>query len=416
MQEMTELEVYQLDLDEEFLSHLAISDSVDVIRDEEVDFELIEDDFVAQVYQWQLDHIRDHRIAATPSVLAEQFDLDIVEPLTAIGDLIVRLKDRWLRNNTRNFMERLGGAYKEDPAKVLVELPKIAQEMLAKAGPRVEVYGTGDFERSMHKYDKDVIKGPGPGFGFKEIDDHFHGMKGISFYIGAPKTGKSWIGCNSVVKNVMEGKRMEIASLELPAAETDMRIRCLAAGVPYWRYVKLMLRPEDRKKLKEASEFLDEIGIYNVVKPAPGHRTFEEMWGRAHDNGAEALIVDQLQYVETRSGKALGGCDPREFWQPLNAARDMSDDMPIVCIHQFNRSVMNADSMPEMQQAKGAAAIEEVATLALGLWANKDMKRSGVLEIGTLASRNFSYENWEVSVNLSRTCDFSMIGRVEHDE
>ena len=409
-------EVYQLDLDEELLSHLAIPESVYELREEEVGFNLIEDDFVADVYEWQLDHIRNHRKPATPSVIAEQFDLDIDEPLTAIGDLIERLRDRYVRNNARRHMEQISEAYKDDPGKGIEVLPRVAREIIDIAGPRVEHYGTGDFERTIHKYDQAVVKGAGPGFGFKEIDEHFHGMKGVSFVIGAPKTGKSWIGCNNVVKNVMDGAQMEIASLELPAHETDMRIRCLAANVPYWRFVKLMLRQEDRQKLAEVSELLDEIGRYRVVKPSPGNRSFEEMWSRAYDRGAEALIIDQLQYVETRSGKALGGCDPREFWQPLNAARDMSDDMPMLIIHQFNRSVMNADKMPEMQQAKGAAAIEEVATLALGLWANKDMRRSGVLEIGTLASRNFSYENWEISVNLSRGCDFQMIGRVEHDE
>ncbi len=410
-------EVYQLDLDEELLSHLALPESIEAFREEEIDVDHIEDEFVQEVYVWQLEHIRQNHKPATASVLAEEFDIEFDEPLTAPLDLVGRLKERYLNNNMRGFMERISNAYKRDPAEVLIELPKVAREMLDKAGPRMERYSAEDFDRAMQKYNAAVLQGPGPGFGFKEIDDHFHGMRGLSFIIGAPKTGKSWIAVNDLVECVLAGSKMEIASLELPADETDMRIRCLAAGVPYWRYVKKMLTPDDKAALKAVSEmFIEADGDYRVVKPPVGQRSFEEMWGRAHDNGADALIVDQLQYVETRTGKALGGCDPREFWQPLNAARDMSDKMPLMVVHQFNRSVMNADRMPEMQQAKGAAAIEEVATLALGLWANKDMRRSGVLEIGTLASRNFSYESWEVSVNLSRSCDFSMIGRVDHDE
>jgi hypothetical protein len=90
--------------------------------------------------------------------------------------------------------------------------------------------------------------------------------------------------------------------------------------------------------------------------------------------------------------------------------------MPIFVIHQFNRSVMNAEKMPELQQAKGAAAIEETATLMLGLWANKDMRRSNVVELGTLASRNFSYEAWEIGIELSKSCDFELLGRAEHDD
>lgn len=410
-------EVYQLDLDEELLSHLSDPESIDVIRDEEISVDLIEDEFVTEIFLWQMDHLFKHRKPATASVLADEFDLELEEPLTAIGDLIERLRERYLKNHTRGYMEEISDAYKTSPAKVIEVLPRVASEILNIAGPRVEHFTSEDFERALHKYNKDLLKGPGPGFGFEEINNHFHGMRGVTFVIGAPKTGKSWIGCNTVFDDVIAGYNMEIASLELPAAETDMRIRCLGAGVPYWRYVKGKLTPQDLDKLEEAATLLNECdGSYRVVKPAPGQRSFEDMWGRARERGADAIVIDQLQYVETRTGKALGGCDPREFWQPLNAARDMSDEMPMMIIHQFNRSVMNADQMPEMQQAKGAAAIEEVATLALGLWANKDMRRSGILEIGTLASRNFSYESWEVGMNLSRSCDFKMIGRVEADE
>jgi hypothetical protein len=85
-------------------------------------------------------------------------------------------------------------------------------------------------------------------------------------------------------------------------------------------------------------------------------------------------------------------------------------------VHQFNRSVMNADRMPEMQQAKGAAAIEEVATLALGLWANKDMRKSNLVELGTLAARHWTYEAWEIGVELTRGANFEMLGKAIHDE
>ena len=232
-----------------------------------------------------------------------------------------------------------------------------------------------------------------------------------------PKTWKSWIyGANLITKNTLNGVYGWLYSLELPADETDMRIRCLAAGVPYWRYLRGSLSQSDRIALEAASQVLDESGMYKVVKPSTGHRSFEEMVERAGDAGAKYIVIDQLQYVETKNGKQLGGCDPREFWQPLNAARDMSDHMPIMCVHQFNRSTMNADSMPEMQQAKGSSAIEETATLALGLWANKDMRRSNVVELGTLASRHYQYEAWEIGIELSRSCEFELLGRANHDE
>jgi hypothetical protein len=410
-------EVYTIDLDEELLSHLAIPESVQALWDEKIKDDLILDDFSKEVYAWQMNHLREHMRPATPSVLADEFDLDLADPLTAVGDLIERLRDRWVRNNARDYMEKIGDTYKEDPSAVPAVLIEVAREFQEKVGERGEAYGTGDYERAMHRYDEHVLRGPGPSFGFKEVDDHFGGIRGVTFGLAPPKTYKSWVfGANTLVENVMVGRHTWLYSLELPADETDMRIRCLAAGIPYWRYLRGSLSENDRHSLKEASEYLDDTGIYRCVKPKQNHRTFEEMVERAGDAGAEFVIIDQLQYVETRNGKQLGGCDPREYWQPLNQARDMSDRMPMMVVHQFNRSVMNADRMPEMQQAKGAAAIEEVATLALGLWANKDMRKSNLIELGTLASRHWTLEAWEIGVELTRGANFEMLGKAIHDD
>jgi hypothetical protein len=410
-------EVYAIDLDEELLSHLAIPDSVQALWAEDLDPDLIQDDFVRGVWDWQFSHLREHTRPATASVLADQFDVDLVDPLTEVGVLIEKLRDRWMRNNVRDYMEKIGDAYKEEPGSAIAVIQEVGRELQEKVGKRGEAFGTGDYERAMHRYDEMVLRGPGASFGFSDVDDHFHGMHGVTFGIAPPKSYKSWIfGANTVVENVVLGRHAWLYSLELPAEETDMRIRCLAAGIPYWRYLRGALNAADRNNLKQASEFLDDTGRYRCVKPEPGNRSFEEMVERAGDAGADFVVIDQLQYVETKTGKQLGGCDPREFWQPLNQARDMSDRMPMMVIHQFNRSVMNADRMPEMQQAKGASAIEEVATLALGLWANKDMRKSNIVELGTLAARNWQYQSWEIGVELTKGANFEMLGRVDHDD
>lgn len=409
-------EIYALDLDEELLSHLALPDSLKVFREEEVSEELIEDDFVLNVWRWQIDHQREHGKPATASVLVDEFDLDLEDPLTAPGDLVDRLRDRYMTNHAREHMEKLSEAYKEDPYKLVEVMPRVSRELLRVVGPRGEAYGSGDYDRAMDRYDEAVLRGPGPSFGFDEVDTHFHGIRNLVFYIASPKTYKSWMGVNSLVSNVENGQRVELDSLELPADESDMRVRCLAAGVPYWRYIHNALSLEDRDSLREASELLDDMGLYRCVKPAPGHRSIAEMVDRAGENGANLVVVDQLQYVETSNGKQLGAGDHRDYWAVLNEARDLSDHMPLLIIHQFNRTVMFADKMPEMQQAKGAAAIEETATLALGLWANKDMRRSNVVELGTLAARNHTYQSWEVGIELSRGCDFELLGVAMHDD
>jgi hypothetical protein len=415
--EVAEIEVYNLDLDEELLSHLAIPDSVREIRADGIGPELIEDEFVRKVWDWQMAHLRKHGVPATPSVLADEFDIDFSSPLTVPEVLMDKMRERFTRNGSRMYMERVAKGYKEDPSKVADLLLSTGRELHALMGKKGESFGTGDYQRAIDAYDEAVLKGPGPSFGFKELDEHFHGMMGLTVGLAPPKTYKSWIyGANTIVENVKNGVFGHLYSLELPAKDTDWRIRCLAAGIPYWKYLRGRLSQHDRNHLREVSETLDELGMYRVTKPPPGRRTIEEMVETAADAGAAYVIIDQLQYVETQNGKQLGAGDHKDYWQPLNAARDLSDAIPIVIVHQFNRTVMGADKMPEMSQAKAAAAIEEVATLGLGLWANKDMRRSNIVELGTLISRHYEYVNWELGVELSQGCDFKMYGVVDHSD
>lgn len=413
-------EVYALDLDTDFLWHLAKPESVRYLVGEKVSSKLLEDEYVARVYEWQLAHFREHHKPATAAVLEHEFeDANIEEPETVINDLVERLRARYLQNNGRDVLVDLKNVYKEDPSQLAVAVAREGRRLLDLTVKRGNEYGTGDADLVMSVYDERKLRGRGPSFGFDELDDNFYGYDGVTFTIGPPKRYKSWMGgVKPTVKNVMEGKNVHLYSLELPAEDTDMRILCMAANVPFWKYLRGAFDHHDLNALRQAAEDLDSLGTYRVIKPPPGQRDIETMFGRAADRGADLVIVDQLQYVEVdrgpnRGNVALGEGDHTWYWQALNKARDLADEIPISFMHQFNRTVMFSEEMPEMQQAKGAAAIEEVATLALGLWSNKDMRQSNRVEYGTLASRNYGYPSWLVQVELSKGCSFEVLERTD---
>lgn len=409
-------EIYALDLDEEVLSHLVIPESVEMMRYEDISKDLIEDDIVRIAFDWQMSHKREYGVIATPSVFADEFDLDLVDPETAIGDLIERLRARWIRNQGRRALEKLGTQFRDDPAQIPSNLTSLAREFNEKTAKRGDLFGTGDIERALKKYDKKVLRGIGPSFGFPMIDDHFYGMLGLSLIIAPPKTYKSWIMIKSLAENVRNGKYPWLYSLELPAEETDMRIRCMLADIPYWRYLRNSLTNDDRRKLIEASEEIDAVGSYKVIKPPQGERGIDRMVDNAREGGADLILIDQLQYVENRDGHSLGEKNETgSYWQVLDKARNLSDDGPITFAHQFNRNAMFAEEMPPVEYAKGSSAIEETSTLALGIWGNKDMRRSNVLEIGTLVSRNYMFKSWELGIELSQGCNFELLGEVEDD-
>jgi len=407
-----------LDLDEEIFHHLGKPESIGHLQAEQVSSDIIEDKNIKAIFDWQMNYIRDYGTPATPAVIQDEFGIAPGDTQTVIGDLINRMRERYIRTYGRDVIRNIAELANVEPLAVSKEMLRAGRDLADLTLKRGEVFGSGDYHRAMAMYDKKALQGRGPSLGFREIDDHFNGMQGVTFLIAAPKTYKSWMTIKMVLNNIVsEDEHFPyLYSLELPANESDMRLRCMAADVPYWKYLKNCLMPEDRRAIEDASEFMDERGQFKIEKPDQGERGVQRMVERAINAGASCIFIDQLQYIENRKGLNLGAQNNTgDYFEVVNDLRNYSDEIPIFIVHQFNRSVMNSSEMPEMQQGKGSSAIEEVATLSLGLWASKDMRNSNMLQVGTLASRNYSYETWEVGVQLSHGCRFDMIGPVDND-
>lgn len=405
-----------LDLDYDFVCHLAITESFTVIRNEKVSSELLEDADARGVYDFQLAHYRQHGKPATGSVIEHEFDqVSLQEPEASIGDLIDRLRERYARNEGRQSILNLTSQHANSPTDLASALMTEGKRLYEILIPRGEVFEADDYDKAIARYHKSVVQGRGASLGFDELDDFFYGQHGLTFMVGAPKSYKSWFTIQAVLKNIMDDKFPILYSLELPAEETDMRLRCLAAKIPYSRYLKHQLDKSDLQQLEEWAEILAEKR-YRVEKPPQGARSVGYLVSHARDAGASSIFIDQLQYVETPAGPrsvAIGATnDTKDYFQAINELRDLSDDGPIWVVHQFNRSVMSADKMPDMQQIKGSAAVEECATLALGLWSNAEMRKSNVIQIGTLASRNTGYKAWEVQILMRTTCGMLLQGEV----
>jgi hypothetical protein len=411
------MEIYALDLDYDFCLHCAVPESFARIREERLSQELLEDDLARGVLDFQLAHYRKHGKPATGSVLEHEFEgLEVAEPQAAIDDLIDRLRERYARNEGRQAILNLAANHVSDPdalAGALLNEGRRLQRILTRRG---ETFTAEDYDKAVARYHKGVVAGAGPSMGFKQLDDYFYGQRGLTFLVGAPKSYKSWFTIKAVYENIMAGGRPFLYSLELPAAETDMRLRCLAAKVPYWKYLQNCLDPDDWTRLEQSARELEQLGNYFIEKPASGDRGVASLVQHARDSGADSIFIDQLQYVENNRNIAVGATnDTKDYFQVINDLRDLSDDGPIWVVHQFNRSIMNSDKMPEMQQIKGSAAVEECATLALGLWADSDMRKSHLVHLGTLTSRNYGYKTWEAQLRMRTTCAIDLKGEVVED-
>lgn len=410
-------QAFVLDLDLELMFHLTSPASWQVLRDEHFSPELLEDDFVKRVYVFTRNHFSEHGVLPTTVVLEEEFkDNGVVfdTPQVVIGDLIHRLRKRYANNQGRQAILAITQKTIGDPTALSKSLLDEGRRLYNLLTPRGKSFCVNDYEKSIAQYHRAVVAGRGPSMGFTELDNYFYGQRGLTFMVGAPKSFKSWFTVKAVLENIKAGGHPYLYSLELPADETDMRLRCLAADVPYWKFLQHQLDKQDLQAIEEHSEILASFGEVTIDKPQQGDRTVDSLIGRARDAGADVIFVDQLQYVENRRGVAVGATnDTKDYFEVINDIRDFSDDGPVWVVHQFNRSVLNADAMPEMQQIKGSAAVEECSTLALGLWSNKEMRKSNLLHIGTLTARNYGFQTWEAQVRMRTGCAINIIDEVD---
>ena len=411
-------ELYGLDLDEELLCHLTDPEAWQVISAEGLDTALINDPFVIDVFNWQKQHIREYKKIAPAQVLADEFPtLVLSEPRTVIGDLVDRLRDRYAKNQQREKLTEILNLQQSDPMAVPEALLRYGRELKQVVAKRGEIFGSGDADRVQKMYFKEVLRGPGASLGWKELNDFFYGMRGLNAVLGSPKQGKSWILVQQLYDNIVQGRAAWLYSLELPAVETTMRLYCLAADIPFYKYIHQRLDDNDWKAIKQVAEILDSTALYRIVKPPAGKRSIDELVHVARDGGAEIILIDQLQYIEADDGINLGSHNNTgAYWNVLNKARDHSDEGPIVYAHQFSRAAMNSEELPPMEMAKGSSSIEETATLALGLWSTPDMRRLGQLGAGVLAARNHEYASWLIQVERKYGCNLRIVKRLDLED
>src|SRR5208282_1734214 len=122
-------ELYNLDLDEELIAHLSDSESWLVLREEGFNDVLINDVEITDIYRWAYEHLQVEGKPPSPSVLSDEFDLDIRDPETGIHDLIHRLRMRYLKEEGREALKKIVDLYHEDPTKVAKELLKTGHHL-----------------------------------------------------------------------------------------------------------------------------------------------------------------------------------------------------------------------------------------------------------------------------------------------
>jgi len=422
-----------MDIEKSLVRHFANLDSFNEIWNKGIRSDHFFDDGVRELFEYSLDYyIR--------SEFKQTVDQDFLETKFAdyfarnewpeeeylVGVLIEEMMTKYRKATTQNVLLKAATALEADPeagiALALSSLSKIQNDTSTRE--RLEVYGDG-YDRRVNNYLEEVANPTkdkkGIYLGWDELNDHMYGIqKGeLAVVVGIPNVGKSWVGSVIALEAARRKNKVYFASLELRKELTLMRLDCLASGVPYSRYERGQLTPNELRRLKEAREEIMEFGEYLMIdSPArKNERSVLELYSKAKHWGADMIVGDQLSWVTTE--KSYGQASNVQSLQMAEVITDIASTnremgMASVWLAQFNREAMkNKKGRGGLGNIGLSSQIEQIVDMAIGIGATREMKQQEALVMDIMKSRRSDLKSWMMGFELKDRTKLSIVREYE---
>lgn len=216
-------------------------------------------------------------------------------------------------------------------------------------------------------------------------------------------THNSFLLAHSALANWRAGRATCLFTLENSADMTLARMACMASGVDARDWQRGTMNPHQIARMQDWIAELEESDVpLWIIQPDIGQRSFESMVSEARIRGAEALLIDQLTFVEY--GGSARQAKHERIGNALHALKGMisTGRSPIPCFlaHQINREGVKASEKSgrlEMYHLAEASEVERTVDWALGLYASRDDVLVGQTRIQMLAARREENRHWQLN-------------------
>jgi len=422
-----------MDIEKSLVRHFTKLDSFNEIWDKGIRSEHFFDEGVRELFDFSLDYyIRsEFKQTITQEFLEEKFDdyfarNEWPEEEYLVGVLVEEMVAKYRKAATQNILLKAANALEDDPeagiSLALSSLSKVQNDTSTRE--RIEIYGDG-YDRRVNDYIDEVANPTkdkkGIYLGWDELNDHMYGIqKGeLAVVVGIPNVGKSWVGSVIALEAARRKTKVYFASLELRKELTLMRLDCLASGVPYSRYERGQLTPNELKRLKEAREEIMEFGEYLLID-SPSKKTERsvmELYSKAKHWGAELMVGDQLSWITTE--KSYGSASNFQTLQMSEVITDVASTnremgMASVWLAQFNREAMkNKKGRGGLGNIGLSSQIEQIVDMAIGIGATREMKQQEALVMDIMKSRRSDLKSWMMSFELRDRTSLEIVREFE---
>lgn len=409
------------------IQHLTITDSLQIIADEDIPSAMIPSEDLRPVWDFAIDYWHNNdpvsRTAPSPEAMILHFEnllaehkIDVtIEPEDALPWALDVLKGAWIDRSwqewTRKFAGQMAGADLLAKSTILddaISEMMVMQRSVARRGEYVDVRFA--FERSVELYhERRALREAGivdgAILGLPMIDTHMLGTRpGELTIIGAgPKTGKSFLLLWAAWSAWLAGKVPTLVTLENTVDMTLDRLACMVLGIDYAAWQEGLCTTEEMEMVQEWLRGLAQAERpFHVIQPEPGKRNIDQLLRRSRAQG-DILYLDQLTFLEhprhldKRAKTEQIGASLHECKASITSGYSRH---AVVMAHQINREGVRAARAAGrllMEHFADSAEIERTADFAFGLWQSSALRDIGRAWFQTLAARRTDNVDWELT-------------------
>jgi hypothetical protein len=417
----TQTQIAALDVEQEFVNHLADKDSLEYILREGVSGELIIAPLHKSIYQFVQHHWTQTGKLPTLKVLAVEFPNYTFEtPESTIQWTVDKLRERYQYGQVYELTLELGKLVKDAP-KAMDFLRDKVFEIERNSLSSAHVWKPGDHKLFLRDLQKRVLEGhfTGVSTGFDDIDKFTGGIKkGNSVYfLARPKRQKTFFVCNAFIRQAMLDQEPYLFTLENTEEEIMLRVSCMLSGYPWDKAQKGEFGPGDYKLLEKAWDRFAEHKFW-IEMPAVEERTIPALLAKIDKAQPGSVIISQFKYIQ-----GLKDFYPNEHSMHAEIAVDLKraatrpgKELPFLIEAQFNRGGDSMEELADFDASKVGLTdmIPQSADTLYGLFQNKDMRTQNTTEFGILEARNHDKAAWYVESEFKARTEIRLVPASQH--
>lgn len=395
----------QLNIEEEFINHLAVPKGAEFIIRDGVTEQLILSPKNKAIYAFVRHYYSESGQVPTPTVLQEEFNITVIEPQTTVNWIVDKLRERYKKNEVEDLAIQLAKNV-DNPDKAMELLEARTIEIQHNASSSRYVWAQGDSKLFLSGLQEKILEGHYQGIpiGFKKVDDFTGGLKKsyLAFLLARPKRMKTFFVCNSFIKQKLAGEAPMLVTMENSEEEIMLRISCLLSGYPWDLAQRGIYENNAWKLLENTWEEFDALGPHWIVRPPEDERTVPSIILQADKFGASSLILSQFAYLQPTNPVYYSRPD-HEKWGSIvmdlkNAASRPGHERPILVEAQLNREGDKIEDFSDMSLSQLGLTdkIGQVSDIVYALFQNKAMRDEQQIQFGIIEARNSDKGNWLV--------------------